>query len=328
MTPKHLSTALFTFLFGISFMPLTFALEDRSSRPEYKQFRGSGRAAEEQRKEEALKTPPADRPENSITAMPEKAREQFDRNEEKNRRRLENNKNRDRDYNDRRRRHRDHDHDDDKDKKPERPKSILDIGPFVPQTSEANRHKIIDRDDDHHHHRHHRHYRYNYYRGYYVYEPVTTTVVEYKEVVVVPDGYDNVQYGGVTYYYNDGQFYVPSNGEVIEVQPPVGAIVQNLPEDPVIIDDNAQTYYVSNGVFYSKRGSGYEVVVPPFGPNKGVVVSGNARDDIFVRLPDSNGGYVEVKLSRTNRGFKGPQGEFYSEFPPMEQMREMYGDKR
>jgi hypothetical protein len=331
MIPTHLKPTLLTFLFTISFLPLASALQDVSSRSDRSYIKG-GRAAEERRKEEALKTPPADRPDNSITAMSDKAREQFDRNEERNRKRLEDKRDRDRGR-DWRRRDRDHDHDNDHSKKRrEVPRSILDVGPFVAQAGvpESNRHKII-RDRDHHHHHgnrhHHRHYRYNFYRGSYVYEPATTTIVEYTQVAVLPEGYDNINYGGVTYYYNDGQFYVPTNGEIIEVQPPVGAIVPNLPENSVIIDDNAQTYYVDNGVFYSKRGSGYEVIVPPFGPSEGMLVSGNARDDVFVRLPDSNGGHVEVKLSRTSRGFKGPQGELYSEFPPMEQLQEMYGGK-
>lgn len=324
---------LLLMVFSALLSPQVYAWEERSSQSlSYPRFQVSGRAAEEIRKSKELEVPASDRPENSITAMPPKAREQFDRNEDRNRKRLEENRDGDGDHSRRRRYDHDHDHDNDNSRKhKDVPKSILDAGPFVAQAGvpESNRHKII-RDRDHHrHNRFHRHYRYNYGRRLYVYDPVT--VVNYVETVpvtVVPAGYDSLNYGGVTYYYNDGQFYVPSNGEIVAVQPPVGAVVSSLPDWPIIIEGTEGTYYVYDGVFYRKVWSGYEVAVPPFGSNTdGALTSGNARDDVYVRLPDSDGGYAEVKLTRTSRGFKGPQGEYYSDFPPIEQLQEMYGDK-
>jgi hypothetical protein len=174
---------------------------------------------------------------------------------------------------------------------------------------------------------HYRYYRYNFRRHIYVYDPVT--VVYSDPVVVVPEGYDSFSYGGITYYYNDGRFYVPSSGKVVEVQPPVGAVVVKLPDNSVVINDGDETYYVDDGIFYRKVWDGYKVIAPPFGPrdSDGVLMAGNDRDDISIRLPDSEGGYVEVLLSRTGQGFKGPQDEYYPEFPPMDQLQEMYGSK-
>ena len=118
---------------------------------------------------------------------------------------------------------------------------------------------------------------------------------------------------------------MPSSGQVVEVQPPVGAVVPKLPDDPVIINDGEETYYVDDGVFYRKVWGGYKVIPPPFGPRSSDGAGGDDRDDIYNHLPDFEGGYVDVTLSRTGQGFKGPQDEYYSEFPPMDQLQEMYG---
>ena len=73
---------------------------------------------------------------------------------------------------------------------------------------------------------------------------------------------------------------------------------------------------------------GYKLIPPPFGPrvSDGVLTAGgDDREDIYIHLPDSEGGHVDVTLSRTGQGFKGPQDEYYPEFPPMDQLQEMYG---
>ena len=49
-------------------------------------------------------------------------------------------------------------------------------------------------------------------------------------------------------------------------------------------------------------------------------------DDLFtVNIPNSQGTYTAVTLRRSGNGFVGPQGEFYTEFPRVEQLKAMYG---
>ena len=49
-------------------------------------------------------------------------------------------------------------------------------------------------------------------------------------------------------------------------------------------------------------------------------------ENIFtVNIPNCHGRYVPVVIKKLNNGFLGPQGEFYSEFPRVEQLRLMYG---
>jgi hypothetical protein len=67
------------------------------------------------------------------------------------------------------------------------------------------------------------------------------------------------------YYYDDGCFYLPSNGGYSVVAPPIGAVVASLPpgyETPVVGND---TYDYFAGVFYIYTGTGYQVVAAPPG---------------------------------------------------------------
>ena len=50
------------------------------------------------------------------------------------------------------------------------------------------------------------------------------------------------------------------------------------------------------------------------------------NDDVFtINIPNSKGSYTPVILKRAGNGFTGPQGEFYPEFPRVEQLKVMYG---
>ena len=44
-----------------------------------------------------------------------------------------------------------------------------------------------------------------------------------------------------------------------------------------------------------------------------------------VNIPNAVGGHTPVKLKKSGDGFIGPQGEYYSEFPSVEQLKLMYG---
>jgi hypothetical protein len=73
-------------------------------------------------------------------------------------------------------------------------------------------------------------------------------------------------YNNQQYYYDDGCFYLPSNGGYSVIAPPIGAVVASLPpgyETPVGAD--GQTYYYFGGVFYVLISQGYQVVVAPPG---------------------------------------------------------------
>jgi len=50
-----------------------------------------------------------------------------------------------------------------------------------------------------------------------------------------------------------------------------------------------------------------------------------ANEAYVINIPNAKGTYTPVALKRSGTGFVGPQGEFYTEFPRVEQLKLMYG---
>ena len=67
------------------------------------------------------------------------------------------------------------------------------------------------------------------------------------------------------YYYDDGCFYMPSNGGYSVVPPPVGAVVAYLPEGYETTMVGNDLYYYYGGAFYVYTDQGYQVVQAPYG---------------------------------------------------------------
>ncbi|HUI91064.1 MAG TPA: hypothetical protein VLX68_02350 [Chitinivibrionales bacterium] len=50
-----------------------------------------------------------------------------------------------------------------------------------------------------------------------------------------------------------------------------------------------------------------------------------ASDTLTIGIPNSKGGFTSVKLVKRKAGYTGPQGEFYSGHPTVEQLKVLYG---
>ena len=119
----------------------------------------------------------------------------------------------------------------------------------------------------------------------------------------LPPYYNTVYYGGMPYYYYDGIYYRPCpNGYVVVQAPPVAAPVM-VQQQPVMVNQPMTT-----------------APVVEQGPS-----STTQGEPFTVNVPNSRGGYTSVTLTRSGTGFIGPQGEFYKEFPKIQQLKEMYG---
>ena len=83
------------------------------------------------------------------------------------------------------------------------------------------------------------------------------------------------------YHYDQGVYYVPSNGGYTAVAAPVGATITTLPTgaQPVVVNETTNNYYYG-GTYYEQSADGYTVVPPTAGT-------------IVPNLPD---GGEEVKL--------------------------------
>jgi hypothetical protein len=53
----------------------------------------------------------------------------------------------------------------------------------------------------------------------------------------------------------------------------------------------------------------------------------DAIDAYDIYIPNENGSYTLVTLKKVEKGFLGPQGEFYPEHPTVEQLKTLYGKK-
>ena len=63
-----------------------------------------------------------------------------------------------------------------------------------------------------------------------------------------------------------------------------------------------------------------EVIVQPS------TIIPTAMDDVItLNIPNATGGYSAVLIKKSGKGFIGPQGEFYSEFPKVSILEVLYG---
>lgn len=148
--------------------------------------------------------------------------------------------------------------------------------------------------------------------------------------IVRPNALFSIVFGGGKFYYGAGLFYRQAPEGYVVVPAPIGAIVYTIPNNcnRVVIDGDS--YFVYDGVYYRRVAMGYQVVQPPAPVvlEPATVVAnpaGNQGPESFtVNVPNYSGGYVPVTIKRSGTGFIGPQGEYYSEFPKVEQLRAMY----
>jgi len=142
-----------------------------------------------------------------------------------------------------------------------------------------------------------------------------------------------VMFGHERYHYHNGRFYRPSwfGFEIALFTPPIGATVKVLPLGYKTIIFSGSTYYYYDDIYYTRCPSGYIVVpTPQISPNVTAITtlapSHNLSAETFtVNVPNSNGSYAPVTLTKHNNGYLGPQGEYYPGNPTIEQLKVLYG---
>ncbi len=150
---------------------------------------------------------------------------------------------------------------------------------------------------------------------------------------------------GLKYQYHNGVFYQRFGSNYIIVDAPIGAKVSVLPLGSKRFLINGRRYYYYNGVYFVRKPLGYFVVEDPIYQvtalsNKikfiddEVLISTGSRnqrqrsedEEFVVNILNTNGSYNRVKIVSVDNGFIGPQGEYYTKFPRVEQLRVMYGN--
>ena len=133
--------------------------------------------------------------------------------------------------------------------------------------------------------------------------------------------------GHQRYFYHDGRFFKPGWFwfDIALFHPPIGAVVTFLPFGFRTVVIGGLTYYHFNNIYYRACPSGY-VVVPMPGVSQNVIATQNlSGEKVPINIPNSNGSYTTIMLVKQGDGYLGPQGEYYSDNPTIEQLKTLYG---
>ena len=143
-----------------------------------------------------------------------------------------------------------------------------------------------------------------------------------------------------THYYRGGRWY--RHGwlglDLAVAALTAGAIVESLPPRYNTVIVGGVPYYYSDNYYYRPYSSGGYVVVPPPVLAQPVTVMPQevpvstiaqpqlqAQEESTVNIPNARGGYTTITLRKAGTGYVGPQGEYYSDNPTVEQLKVLYG---
>ncbi len=138
-------------------------------------------------------------------------------------------------------------------------------------------------------------------------------------------GYVREDNRGDRHYYRDGRWYRRSSSgtDIIVSSLVIGAFIDSLPPSHTIVEAEGTSYYHDDRYYYKQRPEGGYVVVPA-----PVIIQSPPQipEMSTINIPNSRGGYTSVTLRRSGNGFVGPQGEYYPNYPSVEQLKTMYGN--
>ena len=173
-------------------------------------------------------------------------------------------------------------------------------------------------------------------------------------VTTIPDGCQQVVIDGTLYYLINGVTYMKTayGYQVVPMPSVLVPRVDNTPPPP----PQPMVVNVTGSSMPPPLPSPVNVPVPTYGPQPaqapaapsatlpplpplpplpapGAVIAntpaaeptGMPNDAFMINIPNAKGTYTPVTLRRSGTGFIGPQGEFYPEFPRVEQLKLMYG---
>ena len=146
-------------------------------------------------------------------------------------------------------------------------------------------------------------------------------------VTALPPGYQTVVVDGTLYYLINGVTYMQTvNG--YQVVPMPNVVAQQIVTSPAQITTvPAPTPTAVGNVPVPSSPPPVVTAVPappPVTTTENTPAAANS-DTFTVNIPNAKGTYTAVTLKRSGNGFVGLQGEFYTDFPRVEQLKAMYG---
>jgi len=143
-------------------------------------------------------------------------------------------------------------------------------------------------------------------------------------VTTIPSGCQIIVVDGVPYYVINGVTYMQTAYGYYQVVPPPRVITANNVVIPQSVP--APSTPPPPPPVFAPPEQKPAVPAPAVNAPPAPATAATNNDDVFtVNIPNSKGSYTPVILKRTGNGFTGPQGEFYPEFPRVEQLKVMYG---
>ena len=155
-----------------------------------------------------------------------------------------------------------------------------------------------------------------------------------------------VSIAGASLLYSAGMFYRSTPAGYVVVPAPMGAVVPALPPGYTVVYMGGTPYYYYGNAYYTVAPNGYVVTAPPavaaapvaVAPSVAPVSAPAAQqsvpsttnepsDAVETYIPNGNGSFTVVTLRKTEKGFLGPQGEFYADHPTEDQLKARYCKK-
>ena len=148
--------------------------------------------------------------------------------------------------------------------------------------------------------------------------------------------------GGSRHYYSGGSWYRHGwlGFDIAVSALAIGALIDSLPPRySTVVVEGVPYYYYDNYYYRPYTNGGYIVVPPPVLTQPAVVMSQPAQfvagpiaqtqpqtqEESTINIPNARGGYTAVTLKKAGTGYVGPQGEYYSDNPTVEQLKVLYG---
>jgi hypothetical protein len=154
---------------------------------------------------------------------------------------------------------------------------------------------------------------------------------------------------GAEFLYTAGMFYRSTPAGYVVVPAPMGAVVPALPPGYTVVYMGGTPYYYYGNAYYMVAPNGYVVTAPPaiaapmtvapaatqvqapvpapVAQQATAATANTPSDAVETYIPNGNGSFTVVTLRKTEKGFLGPQGEFYADHPTEEQLKARYCKK-
>jgi hypothetical protein len=155
---------------------------------------------------------------------------------------------------------------------------------------------------------------------------------------------------GAEFLYSAGMFYRSTPAGYVVVPAPMGAVVPALPPGYTVVYMGGMPYYYYGNAYYAAAPNGYVVTAPPAiaatvaaAPGVAAVqapapapisqqpatapATNEPSSAVETYISNGNGSFTVVTLQKTDKGFLGPQGEFYADHPTEEQLKARYCKK-